>query len=648
MKLFEPFQLKGLLLKNRVVMASMGTNLASPEGFVTDEMISYYAERAKGGAGLIITELVTIDSPLGNGIERQLSIDEDKYIFGLRKLTTEIHRHGSKIFIQLNHAGNRAKLEFKGMPFIVSASNIPSSIMKVKPKPLTLEEIAKLIDSFGRGARRAREAGFDGIDLHIAHGYLLCQFLSNLTNKRLDDYGGNLENRARFALEVLKQCRSEVGEDFLISGKITGNQYVNGGITLREARAFCSLLEEKGIDAIQVSGGDSESSDHFPVPPMYSRQGCYLSIAESIKKALGVPVIAVGRINNIELANRIVESGKVDLVAMGRAFLADPYFLRKAQTGKYEEIRTCIGCNQGCIGRDRKKYLTVGCVLNPLVGREKEKMEIAPAKFPKKVLVVGAGPGGLEAARVAGLRGHDVILVEKQKGLGGQLLLAGRPPGRGEFHHLIHWYRVQLSKLGVKIRLGCKATPDLIRSLTPDTVIFATGSRPLILKIEGLRPTKNVTAFEILGKKTIQTGQRVVIIGGGGVGLETADFLATRGKKVTIIEKLLEVGRDLEPFTKKVLMGRLLKHRVKILTGVIIDRVKGGKVFVKLNGGKKEIAFDGFLINAIGVEANRELSLSLKGNKEFEDFEIYEIGDCVSPRQLRDAIFEGYMISQNI
>ena len=629
-------------------MASMGTNLAGTEGFVTDEMISYYVERAKGGVGLIMTELVTVDFPLGNGIERQLSIDDDKYLPGLRRLTTQIHRYGSKVFIQLNHAGNRAKPEITGMLIPVSSSNVPSNLVNVEPRPLTLEEIANLIDSFGRAALRAKEAGFDGIDLHFAHGYLIHQFLSSYTNKRLDCYGGVIKNRARLALEILERCRHKVGENFPISCKITGREYVYGGINLKEARSLCCFLEEKGIDAIQVSGGVPESSDHFPVPPMYSPRGCYIGLAESIRKAVKVPVIAVGRINNLQLANRIVDSGKADLVAMGRAFLADPCFPRKAQDGKVEEIRTCLGCNQGCRGRDRTKYLVVGCVLNPRTGREKDETEIVPAEVPKNILVVGAGPGGMEAARVAGLRGHQVTLIEKQKRLGGQLRVAARPPRRGEFRHLINWYRIQMKKLRVRVHLGQKATPNLIRSISPDVVILATGSCPLILEIGGYRPKKLVGVSEILEGK-IKTGRKVVIIGGGGVGLEAADFLAVRGKRVTVIEKLSEVGRDLEGYTKKVLMGRLAKNRVKILTDAIIDKVKGKKILIDWNGGKKEeIAFDGPLINATGVEANKELFRLCKEIKGLGDLCIYEIGDCVFPRQLRDAVFEGYKISKSI
>jgi 2,4-dienoyl-CoA reductase-like NADH-dependent reductase (Old Yellow Enzyme family) len=475
MKLFDPIQLKGLFLKNRIAMASMGTNLADTEGFVTDKMIAYYAERAKGGAGVIMTELVTVDFPLGNGIERQLSIDDDKYIPGLQGLTNELHRYGSKAFIQLNHAGNRAKPEFTRGSVPVSASHVPSSIVKIEPRALTYEEVSKLVDAFGQAAGRAQKAGFDGIDLHFAHGYLICQFLSSFTNKRTDNYGGSFENRTRLALEVLERCRREVGRDFLISAKIPGRQYVKGGITLPEAKAFCRLLEKKGIDAVQVSGGDPESPDHLPVPPMYIKRGCYANLAQSIKKAINIPVIAVGRINNVLLANQIIESGKADLVAMGRAFLADPDFPRKAQEGRLDEIRMCIGCNQGCRGRDRTKYLTVGCVLNPRVGKENKESEIIPARVSKHVLVVGGGPAGMEAARVAALRNHKVTLVEEQRGLGGQLRMAARPPGRGEFRHLIEWYRNQMKKLGVKLLMGRKATGSrevvtmswLCLSLTP-------------------------------------------------------------------------------------------------------------------------------------------------------------------------------------
>lgn len=628
-------------------MASMGTNLADTEGFVTDEMIAYYVERAKGGAGLIMTELVTVDFPLGNGIERQLSIDNDKYIPGLQRLTHQIHRYGSKVFIQLNHAGNRAKPEFTRGSVPVSASSMPSSITKIEPKPLTGEEISNLIGAFGRAARRAQEAGFDGIDLHFAHGYLICQFLSSFTNKRTDRYGGYFENRVRLALEVLERCRYEIGKDFPISAKVAGQQYVKGGITLLETKRLCHLLQENGIDAIQVSGGDPESPDRLPVPPMYSRRGCYMNLAKSIKKTLNIPVIAVGRINNVLLANQVIESGKADLVAMGRAFLADPDFPRKALEGKLKEMRMCIGCNQGCRGRDRTRYLTVGCILNPRVGKEKEGPEIAPAGIPKHVLVIGAGPAGMEAARVAALRGHKVTLIEEQRSLGGQLRLAARPPGRGEFRHLIEWYQNQMTKLGVKLLLGRKATADLIHNLTPEAVIIATGSRPLFPELEGLKQVKVAHASEILEKKA-QIGQQAVIIGGGGVGLETADFLASKRKKVTVIEQLPEVGRDLEGSTKKALMARLAKKGVKILTGTTIDKVEIGTLTIQWNGSKREIVFEEPLIIATGAEANLDLYESLKKTEALKNIDLHVIGDSLSPRLLREAIFEGYKTSQKI
>lgn len=645
MKLFSPIRLKDLVLKNRIVMASMGTNLADPEGFVTDEMISYYAERARGGAGLIMTELVTVDFPLGNGIERQLSIDDDRFIPGLRKLTGEIHRNGSKVFIQLNHAGNRAKAESLRGVAPVSASNIPSSIVKLAPKPLTSEEISRVIDAFGRAGRRAKGAGFDGIDLHFAHGYLLCQFLSSLTNKRQDKYGGSLENRMRFPLEVFERCRQEAGEDFPISGKVVGHQYIEGGITLRETKAFCCSLQQKGIDAIQVSGGDPESADHFPVPPMYDKRGCYVKFAASVKRAVNIPIIAVGRVNDVQLANHIVESGKADLVAMGRAFLTDPDFPKKAQEGKIEDIRICIGCNQGCRGRDRKKDLVVGCVLNPRTGKEKVEPEITPTKVSTNILVVGGGPAGMEAARVAAKRGHKVTLIEQKKKLGGQLRAAARPPGRGEFRNLIDWYWIQMNKLGVKILLGQSATPEVIRNLSPDIVILATGSHPINPEIEGLEKIRVVQATEVLEKR-MQIGREVVIIGGGGVGLETADFLATKGKQVKVIEQLPEVGRDLESSTKKVLMSRLARNGVEILASAMVDKVEAGKIFVRSKDGRREIAVDEPLIIATGAEPNCEPYDSVKKSEEMINLDVYTIGDCASPRQLKEAIYEGYAISQ--
>lgn len=647
MKLLEPFVLKTAFLRNRIVMASMGTNLADPEGFVTEEMIAYYAERAKGGSGLILTELVTIEFPGGSGIERQLSIDEDKYIPGLRRLTEEVHRYGAKIFVQLNHAGRRGKPELIGRPHPVSASDVPSNVVKVRPIPLTREEIADIIRSFGQGARRAREAGFDGIDLHFAHDYLLCQFLSPFTNQRTDEYGGSLQNRTRFPMEVLKRCRQEVGEDYPITAKVTGNQYVDGGITLAETKLFCRQLAEKGIDALQVSGGDPESPLRFPVPPMYVRQGCYVQLAESIKKVVSVPVIAVGRIPTVELANRVVETGKADLVALGRAFLADPYFPKKAMEGRSDEIRVCIGCNQGCRGRDRTKYLVVGCVLNPRTGQERDDSGPIPALVPKKVLVIGGGPGGMEAARVAGLRGHRVTLLERDEELGGQLRIAARPPGRGEFGHLIDWYSNQLARVGAKILLKTEANLDFIRKFAPEVLILATGARPILPQIQGLGEIKLVQAFEVLSRR-VRTGQNLVVIGGGGVGLETADFLAQKGKTVTVIELLPELGRDLEPSTKKILLHRLTKKGVQMLKSARIDRVEARKISLQCPGGQKEVLFDEPLINATGYEANDELSGLLSGAPELKDIAVFRVGDCLSPRQLREAISEGYSISQRI
>jgi 2,4-dienoyl-CoA reductase-like NADH-dependent reductase (Old Yellow Enzyme family)/thioredoxin reductase len=647
MQIFEPIELKEVRLKNRLVMASMGTNLADSDGFVTKEMEAYYGERAKGGVGLIMTELVAVDFLRGSGIEHQLSIDDDKYIPGLRKLVDQIHQYGAKVFVQLNHAGSRAKSHMVRSGSAGSSNKGFEFGATVSPNSMTPKEIDHLIELFGRAARRSKEAGFDGIDVHFSHGYLLSQFLSNLTNGRADEYGGSLENRARLPLQVLERCRHEIGSSIPITGKITGKQYLNRGITLKEAKVFAHLLEERGIDAIQVSGGDPESSKYFPVPTMFSRRGCYVRLAQSIKKDVAIPVIAVGRINTIQLANKIIEAKKADLVAMGRAFLADPYFPQKGMEGKYKAIRICIGCNQGCRGRDRTRYLAVGCVLNPQVGKERNEAEFVPTQIPKKLLVVGGGPGGMEVARGAALKGHSVTLVEEKKVLGGQLLQAQEPPGRREFRELISWYRFQLSKVGVRVIKGRKVTPDFILDSKPDILVLATGSRPLFSEFKRPMLKDLVYASEILENK-VQTGQKVLIIGGGGVGLETADYLSSLGKRVTIIEMLPEVGRDVEGSTKKVLMERLAIHKVNIFTHANIYKSEGGKVFVKSNGCKKEIVFTGPIVNAAGAKANNDLCNLLKKSKRFKTMEIYEIGDCVAPRMLRDAIFEGYAVAQRI
>ncbi len=638
--LFDPIKVGKVWLKNRMVMAPMATNLATQKGFATDELIDYYVERARHEIGLVILESTCIDSPVGKNIAHELCADRDECIPGLKRLSSAIHEAGAKVAIQLHHAGNLAKSYITGMQ-PVSCSAVASRVTGEIPKVLSLEEIEKIEGAFAEGVRRSREAGMDGVDLHYSHGYLITQFLSPLTNLRTDDYGGNLENRARFALNILKRCRQKVGKDYLIMCKLTVDQFLSGGSTLSETGPVARMLEEEGIDAIHATAGDPNSLESLPVPPMFSPRGCYVPLAEGLKKYVKIPVGAVGRINVPELAARILEEGKADLINVGRSLLADPEFLSKAREGRAEDIRPCIGCNQGCRGRDRTKYFTLHCSVNPDVGKERE-FRIKPSFQSRKVLVVGGGPAGMEAARVAALRRHEVTLWEKSNELGGQLILAAKPPGRSEVKNLTRYLVKQVTELNVKISLGREVDEGLIEEISPEAIIIATGSVPITFtENEGMADRFCFAHQALTGE--VEMGKRVVVIGGGSVGSGPADFLAEKGHDVTLLLRRTDIGSKLEYSTKMVIQKRLEQNGVRIIRKARFVRFRNGEVSFEREGKEELIGADNVII-AIGSKPEDSLYQRMKGKSEH----VYAIGDCVEPRGILEAIAEGAMVGRII
>ena len=633
--LFSPITIGPLELKNRIVMAPMATHYADETGAVTERLKNYYLERARGGAGLIIVESGYID-PLGRGGTRRMGLHEDRLIPGLKGLVDAIHAEGTKISSLLHHAGRQIDVKNTRGQYPVSASSLPSGMEAVVPRTLKVHEIEGLVEAFGRAARRSLAAGFDAILIHAAHGYLIHQFLSPLSNMRRDRYGGTFSRRLRFLQEIVLRCRESVGKDYPLMVRISASEFIPGGITLKDGQKIALRLEEWGVKAIHVSGGTHDTVE-MEIPPMAIPRGCLVHLAEGIKKAVRIPVGTVGKIMEPKMAEEILQQGKADLIAMGRALLADPEFPRKTQEGRFEDIRPCIACLQGC--RDHLyQGIPIACLVNPRAGMEAE-YKIEPAKIRKKVLIIGGGPGGMEAARVAALRGHKVTLAERENYLGGQFHFASLPDSKGEISVYLGYLSGQLKKLGVKICLNQEVTPEMLKEMKADAVILAAGGIPLLPAIPGIDRGNVVTAWQALACPE-KVGKKVVIVGGGSVGAETAEFLVDRKKDVTLVEMLPEIAGDAEKVNRKVLLRSLGEKgaKVRVLTKAVAILEEGVEVEFD---GRKEILPTDTAVLATGVRPNDESEEALRALP----VEFHKIGDCVEPRKAIDAIHEGFQVA---
>jgi len=636
-KLSEAGYIGSLKIKNRVAKAPQSTGMSNMDGSVSERLIRHYRELAKGGTGLIIVEYAYVDNIASKSAHCQLGICSNDHIPGLAWLADVIKDNGARAAIQIEHCGRQ---KFLGTPPIKSASAIPWPALMQRvgrdaiPEPLTLPEIEQIVEDFGDAAYRAVTAGYELIEIHGAHGYLITNFLSPHTNKRHDLYGGSLANRMRFLLEVIDNCRAKIGPDFPLTVRLSGTDYEPDGFGIEETIEVAKACEAHGLNAIHVSGGDHHQMIH-QVSPMAVDLGHNVWAAEAIRKEVGIPVIASGSITTPQLAEEIIASGKGDFVALGRPLWADQYWTRKALDGHPEDIRPCIRCNEGCLERTFFKFRAVTCAVNPAIGREGD-LQIEPAEEKKKVVVVGGGPGGMEAARVAALRGHEVTLYEKRR-LGGALREASAPDFKGDIRTFQDYLTGQLKKLNVEV-IEKQATIENLNHGQFDIAVVAIGAKPIELNIPGVDSPNVFQATDIL-HNGLGIGERIVVIGGGLVGSEVAMFLAEKGKKVTIVEMLDNIMSDCAVTDKIVYAERIATDDITVLTSHTLKKISGSSVEVTDPDGSPVMLEADTVVMAVGFTPQHELYEQIKTETTME---VYEIGDCVAPGKIFDAIHTGY------
>lgn len=631
--LFAPYSLGNIQLKNRVVMVSCQTNF-SYEHRITDQLKHFYAARARGGAGLIIIGFIfLVRHPEDKNV---LCFDLDSQISEYSSLTDIIHSNGARVMAQLGieHLWRRSPespLEAVGPSNVVTTRHYPVV------RSLTVEEIHRMEDEIVEAIVRAKKANFDGVEIHSAQGLLLSQFLSLHTNKRTDEYGtGTLENRTRLLAEIVSRARKKVGPDFTLTCKISGDDFTEGGNTLEDTAKIVPMLERIGLQGINIAAGWHNS----PVPLTVSMvpEGGFAYLSERIKRSVNIPVITSYRITTPQMAEDILARGKADLIGLARALIADPEWPDKAKSGNYKDIRPCIVCCR-CLDQSFSERSGIFCSVNARVGREGETF--TPAA-PKKVFIVGAGPAGMEAALTARMRGHDVSLFEPEPSLGGLLGLAARPPFKADIARLIDYYNFQFKKNGIKINTGVRVISDQISRESPDHLIMATGSTPIVPAFPGSRGENVVGALDILsGKK--ETGEKVVVVGGGMIGCETAEFLASRGKKVVVLEMLDRIANDVGPSNRWVLIMRLKKAGVRLESKTKVVEIRGPEVITMREGKTESFSGDSIII-AVGMKSNQSPAEKLKGIVSSTTI----IGDALAPRRIKDAVEEGYLTAMKI
>ncbi|HAX72527.1 MAG TPA: 2,4-dienoyl-CoA reductase [Firmicutes bacterium] len=649
--IFKPLTVKHMTIKNRIIMPPMGSNHGGANGEFEESHIKYYEQRAKGGTGLIIVENACVDYPLGSNGTTQIRINHDCFIPGLYKLTETLHKYGTCVALQINHAGASAVPSRIGGAQPVSSSTIPSKTGGAIPRALTKEEIEDIAVKYAEAARRAQIAGFDAVEIHGGHSYLICQFLSPLYNDRTDEFGGSVENRTRFAKMVIEKVRAEVGPFFPILFRISADELLEGGNTLEDTLEILEYLNDE-IDIYNVSAALNDSV-YKQIDAMYLEDGWRAYMSEAVKNKFNKPTITTGNIRTAAVAEDILASGKADLIGMGRGLIADPNWVNKVKNGEEDQIRKCISCNIGCAGNRIGYNKPIRCTINPDVVFEDTHKKLK-VKKPVNVVVIGGGTAGLEAACTAAEVGCTTFLFEAREELGGLASEIAKLPEKNRIQDFPDYLIERANKLkNLIVFKGTEATIEKIENLKPDLIVNATGSVPLLPPIAGLHDRvdkENSKVYSIFGlinnlnNFTDFEGKKVAVIGGGAVGLDVVEFFSERGATVSIVERLPQLARDLDFVTKVNMMAMIDHNNVDVLTSTSLLEVNDDSFHIERNGEKELLEFDyGFV--CLGMRSHNPIFAQLQEHFANRQVEVINVGDSARARRIIDGVAEGRNIT---
>lgn len=645
--LFSPFKIGSVTIPNRICTTAHGTLFADENNYPDERYAAYQGARAKGGAGLIIAGMMNV-MPNCTNQNRPQEIFNPDVVPSLKRLADAVHEGGGKVFIQLVHTGREANIEATGLPAWAPSPLPDITMFNTVPKQMSVDDIQRVVAAFATAAGHAQAAGIDGVEIHGSSGYLVAQFMSPSSNKRTDDYGGSMDNRLRLPIEIIDAIRERVGDDFALGIRIPGDELAEGGNNFEDMKTIARKLEATGkLDYIHTGLPFYEGLFRLGFG-MHLPLGLYTPYAAGFKEVVDLPIINNFRINDPVQAEKILENGQADFVGMTRALIADPELPNKARSGRVEEIRHCIGCNQGCFGRIYLQ-LPMSCLQNAAVGLENEIGAITPAETKKRILVVGGGPAGMETARVASLRGHAVVLYEKEDRLGGQVILASKTPVREEFSGCARYLIKQMEILGVDVHLGEAVTPEIVARLAPDAVVVATGSTPPAPVLDGADEDCLFTVWDVLQDKA-DVGDKVLVVDGGEAHWQccgVVEYLAGQGKRVEVVTPMLNVGAnlailtDMVPFFTRALSKDVVFHPSSIVKAFSDDVAVLANVF---SGKEERIEDVDAVVMAMHQQANNSLYLQLKDTVK----EIYAVGDCLAPRKAINAIHDGYKLGRTM